>query len=213
MPPSPDTVAAGGQRSAARAQMLDVAERLFAERGIDGVSLRTVGQSAGQRNNSAAQYHFGSRDGLVQAVVERRFESVDERRRELTDTLGTDTSLRELVRCVVLPLAELVDTGSADQPTWYVRFLAQLVALNGGYGAEEITGPPTGLRRLESRMRTHLAHLDRATYVRRQRWFAQTMVRVLADQEHERAAGRPAVAIDVIVDDLVTMLVALLEAP
>lgn len=193
--------------------MLDVAERLFAERGIDGVSLRTVGQAAGQRNNSAAQYHFGSRDGLVRAVLGRRWESVDQRRSELAAELPPDAPLDALVRCVVLPLAELVDTCSPDSPTWYLRFLAQLIALNGGHGTEEITPPPAGMRHLESRMRAHLRGLGRDTYARRQRWLAQTMVRVLADQEYERAEGRSVPPIDDVVDDLVTMLVALLRAP
>ena len=45
-------------------RMIVVAERLFAERGIEAVSLREVGAACGLRNNSAAQYHFGSRTGL-----------------------------------------------------------------------------------------------------------------------------------------------------
>ena len=52
----------------AREAMIRAAERLFSERGIEAVSLREVGAVAGQRNNSAAQYHFGTREGLVDAV-------------------------------------------------------------------------------------------------------------------------------------------------
>src|SRR5215470_8750592 len=52
-------------------RLLDAAERLFAERGVDGVSLREVNAAAGERNNAALYYHFHDRDGLVRAIVER----------------------------------------------------------------------------------------------------------------------------------------------
>ena len=46
--------------SATAERLLLAAERLFAARGVDGVSLRQVNVEAGQRNLSAAHYHFGS---------------------------------------------------------------------------------------------------------------------------------------------------------
>ena len=52
-------------RGAARQAIVEAAERLFAERGIEAVSLRDVSAAAGQRNHSAAQYHFGDRAQLV----------------------------------------------------------------------------------------------------------------------------------------------------
>ncbi len=60
------------KRPPAREQMILAAERLIAERGIDAVSLREIGATAGQRNNSAAQYHFGTKEGLVAAIYEYR---------------------------------------------------------------------------------------------------------------------------------------------
>src|SRR5262245_22442952 len=60
-----------------RTKLLDTAERLFAERGITGVSLREITEAAGQRNASVVQYHFGSRAGLVAAVLDRHMEPVD----------------------------------------------------------------------------------------------------------------------------------------
>lgn len=49
---------------------MDVAERLFAERGIEAVSLRTINAEAGY-SVAALHYHFGTRDGLVRALLER----------------------------------------------------------------------------------------------------------------------------------------------
>lgn len=52
----------------AKRHLLLTAERLFAQRGCEGVSLREIAQAAGSRNNNAVQYHFGSREGLMAAI-------------------------------------------------------------------------------------------------------------------------------------------------
>ncbi len=54
-----------------REKLLNVAEELFAEKGIGGTSLRVLTQQAGA-NLAAVHYHFGSKDALVDAVLERR---------------------------------------------------------------------------------------------------------------------------------------------
>ena len=61
-----------GKRSAfsGREAILNTAERLFAERGIDAVSLRTINAEAGY-SVAALHYHFGTRDGLIRALLER----------------------------------------------------------------------------------------------------------------------------------------------
>lgn len=207
--------AARTARSPARLLMIEVAERLFAERGIEAVSLREVGHSAGQRNNSAAQYHFGSRDALLNAVIAHRGDPVERRRGELLAGLGdpAEAELAELVRCFVLPLAELVDSGTAAHPTWYLRFLAQLVAIRGGHLAVEVAVRPTHLKALEKALRVRLVHLDRATFTRRMQWLAQISLRILADQEYTREHEAQASPMTPITTDLVGMLVALLEAP
>ena len=52
-----------------RAQLISAGERLFAERGIEVVSMREITRAAGQRNATALQYHFGDRRGLVRAIL------------------------------------------------------------------------------------------------------------------------------------------------
>lgn len=49
-------------------RLILVGEALFAERSIESVSLREIAVGAGNRNNNAVQYHFGDKDGLVQAI-------------------------------------------------------------------------------------------------------------------------------------------------
>ncbi|MFD0687494.1 TetR/AcrR family transcriptional regulator [Actinomadura fibrosa] len=68
-----------------RERLLDAAERLYAERGIDGVSLREIVQAAGARNATAVQYHFGDRGGVIRAIFARHLPDVDARRHALLD--------------------------------------------------------------------------------------------------------------------------------
>ena len=51
-------------RSSTPNHLLDVAERLLAERGLDGVSLRRINTEAGL-NPAAIHYHFGSKSALI----------------------------------------------------------------------------------------------------------------------------------------------------
>src|SRR5262249_16957212 len=102
---SPPTV-----RERSKVALLEVAEQLIAEHGVDGVSLRQIGAAAGHRNPNAVQYHFGSRDGLLQAIVEHRLPPINRRRLELldrADAAPADQRLRLVVEAVVRPLAEM----------------------------------------------------------------------------------------------------------
>ena len=133
----------------ARAQLVDAAERLFAERGIGGVSLREVGAAAGQRNNSAAQYHFGSKDGLVAAIFERRMVPIDRRRRAML--ADADGSIRSYVEAIVVPLHKA--------PARYRRFLQQLALADPEFTAFADLGRPemTGLKEAIDGLDTALA--------------------------------------------------------
>jgi AcrR family transcriptional regulator len=61
-------------------QILDVAEREFSLHGVEKVSLRELGSASGQRNVSAVSYHFGSREGLLGALLSRRFAQINQLR-------------------------------------------------------------------------------------------------------------------------------------
>jgi AcrR family transcriptional regulator len=116
-----------GTGTAARQAMIQAAERLIAEQGIAACSLREVQLLAGQRNKSAAHYHFGSRDGLVEAIVETRMAPINADRLariEALDAEGRGHDLRALVEVLVDPLA----TATLGRPgSNYARFLAQVI--------------------------------------------------------------------------------------
>ena len=110
-----------------RDQLVAAAEGLFAERGIDGVSLREINAAAGSRNASALQYHFGDRSGLIAAVLAKHGPAVEARRHALLDQYEADVSadLRVLAGAYVRPLAAQLE--DPDGGPGYLQVLADLV--------------------------------------------------------------------------------------
>jgi len=91
-----------------RMRILRAAERLMAERGIDGVSLREINRTANQGNASALHYHFGDRQGLVDAILDRHQRTSDPRRHLMLDAYeeAGDGDIRMLASALVDPLVE-----------------------------------------------------------------------------------------------------------
>lgn len=102
------TVRAG---NSTRERIIQAAEKLFAEHGIEGVSLREINRTAGQLNTGAVQYHFGDRDGLVRAIIDKHNRDCEPRRHALLDSYeatGSD-DLRAMAAAYVFPLAAKLD--------------------------------------------------------------------------------------------------------
>ena len=110
-----------------QAQLIRAAERLFAEKGVDAVSLREVNREAGQRNATALQYHFKNRQGLLQAILKKHDRAVDESRNRLLDQIEQEGpgDLSQFSAALVLPAAEKL--ADRDGGRAYLRILAQLV--------------------------------------------------------------------------------------
>ena len=72
-----------------RDRILDAAERLFVEHGFDGTSMRMI-TSAANANLAAVNYHFGSKDALVQAVFRRRLTALNQERLAELDRLEAE---------------------------------------------------------------------------------------------------------------------------
>jgi AcrR family transcriptional regulator len=102
-----------------KAQLLDVAEQLFLRSGL-GVSVRDVTDAAGQ-NGAAIHYHFGSRDGLVGAVIARRAGDLAARRRAALAELRVVTpppTIRDVIAALVGAYVGLVETEGPDAQRW-----------------------------------------------------------------------------------------------
>jgi AcrR family transcriptional regulator len=108
-----------------RVMLMEVAERLFATKGIEAVTLREIQQAARQSNTSVIRYHFGSRDGLIRALISYRQASLGDDRREMLESMreeGKEADPRAVVWLLVRPLANSIAAGEMFAP-----FLARLV--------------------------------------------------------------------------------------
>jgi AcrR family transcriptional regulator len=106
--------------------LIRAAERLFAERGSDAVSLREINATAGATNASAIQYHFGDRRGLIKAVLAKHDVEVDRRRHALLDfyEAQAEADVRALAAALVRPLAAELDND--DGGAGYLQLVADL---------------------------------------------------------------------------------------
>jgi AcrR family transcriptional regulator len=71
-------------KSDTKGRILDSAERLFADNGFEGTSLRTIIADA-KVNLAAIHYHYHSKEALLDAVILRRMEPINRQRLELLD--------------------------------------------------------------------------------------------------------------------------------
>lgn len=105
----------------AKERLVLTAERLYAVHGLDGVPMRQIVTEAGMANKTAVQYHFGSKEGLIEAILVNRLDDLD-RRRELLLARVPAHDLRSVVEAHQLPLIELAE----DDSCFYLQFLEQL---------------------------------------------------------------------------------------
>ena len=88
-------------------KILDTAERLFAEQGIDATSLRAI-IAAAQVNLAAVHYHFHNKDTLLDAIILRKMTGVNERRAALLDYFeaeagGAPLSIDRVLEALIAP--------------------------------------------------------------------------------------------------------------
>jgi AcrR family transcriptional regulator len=107
-------------------RILCAAEALFAQRGFDGASLRQLTAAAGV-NLAAVNYHFGSKEKLVEQVFRRRLDALNARRLDaLSRVIGTDnTTLEDVLDAYIRPALEL---SHDDGGSLFMRVLARAFA-------------------------------------------------------------------------------------
>jgi AcrR family transcriptional regulator len=110
-----------------RQRLIAAALKLFAERGIDGVSMRAINREAGL-GSASAHYHFGTKAALVQEIVRLNGASITNslkgRAKKLSSTDDTVTA-RDLVEMLAEPYLALLEAGDATGHRW-IKMLSQL---------------------------------------------------------------------------------------
>ena len=173
-----------------RELILATAERLFAEHGVYAVSNRQVSEAAGQGNNTAVGYHFGTKADLVRAITRKHAGPIELTRARLVASVSAGAGVRDWVECLVRPVTDHL--AALDGPTWFARFGAQVMtdpALRGII-IEEALGTPS-LRELLHHLDKSLPDLPADVRAERYDMARQLMVHVTAERERAVAEGTP----------------------
>ncbi len=109
--------------NAGRLALILAAEQMIAVHGVGAVSLRQINEAAGHKNSGATHYHFGSRQGLIEAVLAYRIGAISIRRAAIVEGLrgqpdGPD--IRGLVMALANPLVE--EMKPRPEGNYFLRF-------------------------------------------------------------------------------------------
>lgn len=120
-----------------RDQLIETALALYGERSIDAVSLREITAAAGQKNPNALQYHFGDRDGLLQAIIDKHAPQVADYRRAYVARGGVRhrSPAQRSARTLVLPIVDYIKASASGAS--FVKVVSQITAVyqNGSSNA------------------------------------------------------------------------------
>ncbi|MCR0983888.1 helix-turn-helix domain-containing protein [Roseomonas populi] len=201
-----------------RQNLIATAERLFAERGVDAVSMREINRAAGQGNASALHYHFGSRDALIEAIVGWRLQPVNMRRHEMLETYARDGcrgGADRLTQCLIRPMSEVASC-RLEENGW-LCFLGQLYAgskLDLPAIAQRL-GCDSSLHLLTKELRAAIPEVPRDVLDQRLAICVRQAVQALADWQGnvlQHKAGTRLCSLELFVENLVDMTAAALTA-
>ena len=197
--------------SASALRLVLAAERLFALRGIDGVSLRQIAAEAGSANTSAVHYHFGSKGGLIAAIFRHRLPQLVSERELLAARCDPD-DLRSRLEAHFLPVLRLAESPDSR----YVSFVDQLQRDALGTPEGMLDLPPDG-QRSNDEFREDLDRLltDLPEPLRQLRIAeAQALcVHAAADRERAVTASVPSVSFEVFAGSILDGVTGFLAAP
>jgi|JI10StandDraft_1071094.scaffolds.fasta_scaffold587784_2 AcrR family transcriptional regulator len=114
------------RRAATRMALIEKAELLFAQYGVEGVSTRQIGAAIGSSNTNVVAYHFGSKDALIVEVIRHRVPGLEARRAELLAAArraSANPPLGALIDAMLRPFFEQTDEHGRHT---YVAFLSGL---------------------------------------------------------------------------------------
>jgi AcrR family transcriptional regulator len=195
--------------------LIVTAERLYGEHGVDAVSLRQIAEAAGQRNPAVVQYHFGTKEGLLRAIVEYRVQAANARRHAMLDEVersGSVLDLHALLEAAVFPLLH-----EQPQDSRYLQFVARLphsrAALAPIFGemGDEYGGSAA---RIGIYLDQALADLPPPIRANRLSVAFDALLRALADHQQRAENGLPELLPwDLFVDDLILCVESFLRAP
>jgi AcrR family transcriptional regulator len=205
----------------AKAALVRAAEELIAERGWYGASASEVVRASGQRNNSAIGYHFGSWEGLLDAVWACHADPINADRRARLEAAqaGESLGLRELLAIYVEPIVAEI---RRNVPSYWARFNEQwltrvpldVFARPPGSPVDHNPRPQTVtlLTTVFQQIVAQLTHLPSEARTHRVALVARFVITALAAWERD-ATGGAARPLEELSEELIDLSLALLQAP
>lgn len=168
-----------------RVDLMNAAERLFAENGIPPVSDRKIAETAGNSNHSAVKYYFGGRTGLLEALLNRHLDALEPARKAMfaeSDTLLGD------IRALVIPAPQTF--AQLPQPNWRARFLRQAYSDPATVELlrDDVDRAPAAGAVLAS-IAERLSHIDPVVIAARARLMTYIIITACADIEENAGDG------------------------
>ena len=204
-------------RQLGKQALLDAAAVLMDERGVDNVTVHDISQASGHRNRSAVQYHFGSRDAVIQAVISRTMDPIDAERNLLLDHLestGATLTTRGVLEVVVRPLARQLHTPEGRR---YFRIGAQLINHPRFMtDARDAITVNTSITRCAAYLLPSLDHLPVPIAVERTSQVTSFIIRACGDQSRlmdSDPPARPVLSVEDFTVNLVDTIMAIVQAP
>lgn len=194
-------------------RLILAAERLYADHGLDAVSLRQIADAAGQKNHAVVQYHFGGKAGLLRAIVRYRTGTAYELREAALDELersGRQHDVRGLLEVAIVPLVQSQPPGSN-----YLRFIVALqpAALADAWHQMGVEHGAT-VNRINRYLDEALGHIPLPLRQARMGRAFDMVLRSLADHFGGGSKSEvPRLPDDLFVEELVLSGAAVLEAP
>ena len=210
------TNAAAGRREPAprrgvsddtRSRLIRAAERLFAERGVDSVSLREINRESGAKNAVAVQYHFEDRAGIIRAIIDKHNGHVEARRQAMLDQYEAEgrDDMRFLAAALVRPLAaKLADPDGGPE---FLQIHADLMNRPNPVVAGALDDESTSIVRWRTLLEPHLD----AEAARLHRRFAAMLYNAV--ELGRRARSGPHTDDRLFTASLVDVVTAILGAP
>ena len=169
-----------GERT--RDDLIDSAEELFSRFGVEGTSIRAVNANAGA-GPSSVHYHFGDRDGLLRAVINRRGKAVTQSLFHALDELdqrSAPPSVRDVVDVLSRPLMEVIEIDPTGGLRW-IKVIAWLAQSRDPL-LVRLTARPGGLNdRFERQIRRALPDVPDELLLANWQLAGSALIRLFAD--------------------------------
>lgn len=184
--------------SKAKLKILNAAEKLFAQRGFDAVSVRDITQAA-KANVAAVNYHFGSREGMVAIVISRYMTPIQEERLARLDALDKKRGgapLEELLDAFARPVLSAVRKSDLSEK-YYCMLVGRIFALlPDAYPKSVEDDLKVCMQRFAKSLAKALPKVDKEELQMRLHFVAGALIHALAHQEtlqrlSDGASGKP----------------------